>query len=80
MKTITEILNAIEAHAECAIVQELLRMKNEVRQLRPSLCPDDQEHATALLLKLERLVSEQMVVVPDDTALEERFQPAAQAA
>jgi len=80
MKTVTEILNAIEAHAECAIVQELLRMKNEVRQLRPSLCPDDREHATALLLKLERLLSEQMIVVPDDAAVEERFQPAAQAA
>lgn len=80
MRTITEILNAIEAHAECAIVQELLRMKNEVRQLRPSLCLDDHEHATALLLKLERLVSEQMVVVPDDVAQEERFQPATQAA
>ena len=80
MRTVTEFLNAIEAHAECAIVQELLRMKNEVRQLRPSLCPDDLEHANALLLKLERLVSEQVVVVPDDAALEERFQPAALAA
>lgn len=80
MRTVTEILNAIEAHAECAIVQELLRMKKEVLQLRSSLCPDDQEHANALLLKLERLVSEQIVVVPDDAALEEHFQPAAQAA
>lgn len=80
MRTITEILNAIEAHAECTIVQELLRMKKEVRQLLPSLSPDDQEHANALLLKLERLVSEQMVIVHDDAALEERFQPAAQAA
>jgi len=80
MRTITEILNAIEAHAECAIVQELLRMKKQVRQLRPSLCPDDQDHANALLLKLERLLSEQMVVVPDSAVLEECFQPAAQAA
>lgn len=80
MRTVTEILNAIEAHAECAIVQELLRMKKEVRQLHPSLCPDDQEHANALLLKLERLLSEQMVIVSDDAALEECFQPAAQAA
>ncbi len=80
MRTVTETLNAIEAHAECAIVQELLRMKKEVQLLRPSLCPDDQEHANALLLKLERLVSEQMVVIPNDAALEERFQPAAQAA
>ena len=80
MRTITEILNTIEANAECAIAQELLRMKKEVRQLRPSLCPDDQEHANALLLKLERLVSEQMVVIPEDATLEERFQSAAQAA
>lgn len=80
MKTVTEILNVIEAHAECAIAQELLRMKNEVRQLRPSLSPDDREHATALLLKLERLLSEQLIVVPGDAAVEERFQAAAQAA
>ena len=80
MRTVTEILNAIEANAEYAIVQELRRMKKEVLQLRPSLCPDDQEHANAQLLKLERLLSEQMVVVSDDVALEARFQPAAQAA
>lgn len=80
MRTVTEILNAIEAHAEFAIIQELIRMKKEVRQLLPSLYPDDQEHANALLLKLERLLSEQMVVVADDVSHEERFQPAAQAA
>jgi len=80
MRTITETLNAIEAHAECAIVQELLRMKKEVRQLRPSLSPDDQEHANALLWKLERLVAEQMVVASDDATPEERFQATAQAA
>ena len=50
MITVTAILNAIEAHADRAIVQELRIIKKEVLQLRPSLNPDDQEHAEALLL------------------------------
>jgi hypothetical protein len=37
MRIATEILNAIEAHAERAIVQELRLMKKEVEKLRPSL-------------------------------------------
>ena len=37
MITITAILNAIEAHAERAIVPELRLIKKEVEQLRPSL-------------------------------------------
>lgn len=79
MITVTKILNAIEAHADCATVQELRAMKREVLQLRPSLGPDDQDHADALLLKLGRLVSEQ-VVVADDVILEQGFQPLAQVA
>jgi hypothetical protein len=62
MITITAILNAIEAHAERAIVPELRLIKKEVEKLRPSLYPDDQEHADALLLKLDRLLSDQVVV------------------
>jgi hypothetical protein len=79
MITITAILNAIEAHAERAIVPELRLIKKEVEKLRPSLYPDDQEHADALLLKLDRLLSDQ-VVVADDTVVEQAFQPAVQAA
>ncbi|WP_407277560.1 hypothetical protein U5817_12910 [Aromatoleum evansii] len=79
MITVTAILNAIEAHAECAIVPELRCIKKEVMQLRPSLCPDDQEHADALQLKLDRLISDQ-IVVPDDVVVEPGFQPAMQAA
>lgn len=37
MITITAILNAIEAHAERAIVPELRLIKKEVEKLRPSL-------------------------------------------
>jgi hypothetical protein len=36
MRSATEILNAIEARAQRAIVQELRLMKKEVLQLRPS--------------------------------------------
>lgn len=73
------ILNAIEAHAERAIVPELRLIKKEVEKLRPSLYPDDQEHADALLLKLDRLLSDQ-VVATDAVAREQGFQAVAQAA
>lgn len=79
MITVTAILNAIEAHANRAIVQELRLIKKEVEKLRSSLCPDDQEHADALLLKLDRLVSDQTVVA-DDVVVEPVFQPVAQTA
>lgn len=79
MITITAILNAIEDHANRAIVQELRLIKKEVEKLRPSLRPDDQDHADALLLKLERLISDQ-IVVADEMALEEVFQPLVQTA
>lgn len=58
MITVTAILNAIEDHANRAIVQELRLIKQEVEKLRPSLRPDDQDHADALLLKLDRLISD----------------------
>ena len=80
MITITAILNAIEAHAERAIVPELRLMKKEVLQLRPSLSPEDLDHADALLLKLGRLESEQIVVATDAGAREQGFQQVAQAA
>ena len=79
MTTITAILNAIEAHADRAIVQELRIIKKEVLQLRPSLNPDDQEHAEALLLKLDRLQSDQLVIA-DEMAPDQSRQPVAQVA
>ncbi len=69
MITVTAILNAIEAHANRAIVQEL----------RSSLRPDDQDQADALLLKLDRLISDQ-IVVADDVVVEQVFQQVAQTA
>ncbi len=80
MRTATEILNAIEARAQRAIVQELCLMKKEVLQLRPSLSPEDQDHADSLLLKLGRLESDQIVVATDASTLEQEFQQVAQAA
>jgi len=79
MITVTAILNAIEAHADRAIVQELRVIKKEVLQLRPSLNPDDQEHAEALLLKLDRLLSDQLVIA-NELAPDQGRQPVAQVA
>ena len=79
MITVTAILNAIEAHANRAIVQELRLIKKEVEKLRSSLRPDDQDQADALLLKLDRLISDQ-IVVADDVVVEQVFQPVAQTA
>lgn len=79
MITITAILNAIEAHADRAIVHELRIIKKEVEKLRPSLYPDDQDHAEALLLKLDRLIAEQ-IVVAGHGVLEQTAKLAVQAA
>ena len=79
MITITAILNAIEDHANRAIVQELSLIKKEVEKLRPSLYPDDQEHADTLLLKLDRLISDQ-IVATDERVVEKALQPLVQAA
>ena len=80
MRSATEILNAIEARAQRAIVHELRLMKKEVLQLRPSLSPDDQEHADALLLKLDRLLSDQVVVATEAGVLAQGFPAVAPAA
>jgi hypothetical protein len=79
MITVTAILNAIEAHADRAIVQELRVIKKEVLQLCPSLNPDDHEHAEALLLKLDRLRSDQLVIA-DEMAPDQGRRPVAQVA
>lgn len=79
MITITAILNAIEDHANRAIVQELRIIKKEIEKLRPSLRPDDQEHADSLLLKLDRLIADQ-IITADEVVIQEVFQPMVQTA
>ncbi len=79
MITITEILSTIETYAEHALVQELRLIKDEVLELRPFLSRDEQDHVDALLLKLDRLMSDQ-VVIADALVLEQGRQPAAHVA
>jgi len=80
MRSTTKFLNAIEAYAENAIVQELRLMTQEVLQLSPFLSPEDQDHYHAVLLKLRRLESDHVVEAAADATLEQRPQQVAQAA
>lgn len=70
MNSAAEILRALEARSERAIVQELRLMVKEVMAMRPSLIPENRAHADALLLKLGRLEAEQSVggVITDDAS------------
>lgn len=61
MSTVSDILRSIEQHAERAIVQELRLMIQQALNLCTTLVLDDRSHAEALLLKLERLVDDQVV-------------------
>ena len=54
-------LYAIERRAERAIVQELRILLDEVLVLRPALSMDDRAYADGLLMKLDRLIQEQML-------------------
>lgn len=60
MATICETLRAIESRAERALVPELRQLKQEILGLRSQLSSEDQDHANALMLKLERLACEQV--------------------
>lgn len=62
MDTPTETLNDIERRAERALIQELRLLRRDLLRLRPMLAPEDQEHADALLLKLQRLADEESLV------------------
>jgi hypothetical protein len=55
-------LRAIEVHAERAIAQELRIMIQEVLALRPSMTLEDQAYADGLLMKLDRLLRDQLVL------------------
>lgn len=80
MNTVTEILNAIEADAERACVQELRRLCTRVMQMRAALGPDDRDHADALVLKLRHLAADQVALLTDGTTQKQRFEPVALAA
>jgi len=59
----TQALQAIEMRADaypCVIVQELRIMVKDVLALRPDSDPEDRSYADALLLKLDRLIGDQL--------------------
>jgi hypothetical protein len=62
-------LQAIERRAERAIVQELRILLDEVLALRPMLNVEDRAYADGLLMKLDRLIREQILVVEVETTL-----------
>ena len=68
--TAFQILRSIEVDAECANVQQIKSYIARIRPALPGLVIDDREYAEALLLKLERLLSDQMVTatLPGDVA------------
>ena len=66
MATAADTLRAIEARAERAIVQELRLMMQEILGLRTQLVLEDRAHADALLLKLDRLESDQVAAPRSD--------------
>lgn len=67
----TEALNDIERRAERALIQELRLLRRDLLRLRPMLAPEDQDHADALLLKLQRLADEESLVGFDDPVPEQ---------
>ncbi|MBP9931225.1 MAG: hypothetical protein KBF63_18250 [Rhodoferax sp.] len=61
MTSMTQTLCAIEARSERAIVQELRLMAQEILAMRTALVLQERSYADALLMKLDRLASDQMV-------------------
>lgn len=53
-------LYAIERRAERAIIQELRVLLDELLALRPALNMDDRAYADGLLMKLDRLIQDQI--------------------
>lgn len=66
--TAADLLRAIEARAERAIVQELRLMMQEILGLRTQLVLRDRAHADALLMKLDRLERDQTAAPANDAA------------
>lgn len=69
MSTATDVLRSIEQRAERAIAQELHLMIQQVLGMRTALRLDDRAHADALLLKLDRLIDDQVIRPLDAGAL-----------
>ncbi len=67
MRTVSELLQSIEQHAERAIAQELHLMIDQILKMRTSLLLEERSHADALLLKLDRLRDDQLVRPIDAT-------------
>ena len=63
-------LHAIERRAEHAIVQELRLLLDEVLALRSTLNIDDHAYADGLLMKLDRLIQEQMLATEPGVPLQ----------
>ncbi|MEO3714108.1 hypothetical protein [Roseateles flavus] len=61
MSTTSDALRSIEQRAERAIAQELRLMMKEILNMRTGLTLEDRAHADALLLKLDRLLDDQVV-------------------
>lgn len=61
MSNASDLLRAIEQRAERAIAQELRLMIQQILQMRPALVLGDRAHADGLLLKLDRLIDDQIV-------------------
>jgi hypothetical protein len=68
MASAADLLRAIEARAERAIVQELRLMMQEILGLRTQLVLHDRAHADALLMKLDRLERNQTAAPANDAA------------
>lgn len=68
MATAADLLRAIEARAERAIVQELRLMMQEILVVRTQLVLHDRAHADVLLMKLDRLERDQTVAPANDAA------------
>ena len=68
MAIAADLLRAIEARAERAIVQELRLMMQEILGLRTQLVLHDRAHADVLLMKLDRLERDQTAPPANDAA------------
>lgn len=62
MSTASDILRLIEQRAERAIPQELRLMSQQVLEMRNALLLEDRARADALLMKLDRLIDDQLLL------------------
>ena len=73
--TAADTLRAIEARAECAIVQELRLMTHEILGMRTHLALEDRAHADSLLMKLEHQECAQTVPPADPSSVPTYLMP-----